>query len=58
MWDRKVEGGFPELKLLVMPFYSKGIANNDILSAETTYQRQGAAWQVSGPFGPEGGSVV
>lgn len=58
MWDRKVEGGFPELKLLVMPFYSNGIADIDMLSAEATHQRQGAAWQVSGSLGPEGGSVV
>ena len=58
MWDRKVEGGFPELKLLVMPFYSKGRVDIDILSAEATHQRQGAAWQVSGSLGPEGGSVV
>ncbi len=58
MWDRKVEGGFPELKLLVMQFYGRGRADIDILSAEATHQRQGAAWKVSRPLGQEGGSVA
>lgn len=37
MWDRKVEGGFPELKLLVMRFYGMGRADIDILSVEATH---------------------
>lgn len=50
MWDRKVEGGFPELKDLVRD--NQLYFGTLIMSApaETTNSRSHSAWKVAGPL--------
>ena len=60
MWDRKIEGGFPELKVLVKRF--SGVSGKENLTktcfAETTNPRQDSARKVVGTFRQEGGVGV
>ena len=52
VWDRKVEGGFPELKVLVSPHgryvYDSLLMN--VLNAETTHPRSHPTRQVPWAF--------
>ena len=51
MWDRKVEGGFPELKVLVSSSVARSMRDEaDLPFVETTYTRSCAARKVAGPF--------
>lgn len=54
MWDRKVEGGFPELKVLVegfLPCSFRMSPAHDHLWTETTNKGQDSARKVSGSLG-------
>lgn len=51
VWDRKVEGGFPELKALVR---GNSVSTHFLAHrtfAEAAHQRSHPAWAVSWPFG-------
>lgn len=52
VWDRKVEGGFPELKVLVRITYSICQASPDYMCrcAETAHPRPHPTGQVARPF--------
>ena len=52
-WDRKVEGGFPELKVLVEGFLSRSFETSPAhyrVWTETTNKRQDSAREISGSF--------
>ena len=61
MWDRKVEGGFPELKFLVENSLLYSLESNpahDRVWTETTNQGQGSARKGLGSLGCRASTLV
>ncbi len=53
VWDRKVEGGFPELKVLVCSSWVYYYSDDDRLHPETTDTRSRTTRKVAGSFRQE-----